>query len=121
MTDYISNINVGFSLADSELESYFYSSKENKLILEINLWNEQIAIFSFTHPILHIDHYCNVITNLCENSGKNQLIDDALKITYEIIPKDHPYKLYQFLDLDGSPCIEIIAKKLDFKMKGERK
>lgn len=101
-------MDLNFSLADSELESYSYSFPENKLVLKIKIWDESVAIFSFTDPVLHIDRFRNEISDLriLENS---KILEDTIKTIYEVIPKYHPYKLYQFLDLNDLPCIEIIC------------
>ena len=116
MNNNISNIHLGIGLADSELLGYSYSSNNNILIIEIKAWNENIIEITFISPILFIDKGCEAITAFRQNFLYSDIYLEALNKTYEKIPEDHPYKYFQFLNLDDEPVLEIISENYHFQI-----
>jgi hypothetical protein len=40
------------------------------------------------------------------------MLERGLTKQYEVVPRDHPYRCFQFLDLDGQPSLEIVAEEV---------
>ncbi len=114
MYNTIERINIGISLADAELENYYYSKINNNLVIRIKNWEAKIIEFTFFDLILFIDRGGNFIMDFCINKSKSELFEQAVEKTYEKIPINVPYKLFQFLDID-EPYLEIICKYFKFK------
>src|SRR5438309_8829449 len=106
MNDDMSKVDTGISVADSELASYCYSD-ENKqqLIIRIRAWDARIIEFEFFDSILFLDMGSQDISEFCRNTKETDLFKRALERAYAKVPENHPYKLFQFLDLDGDPCL----------------
>ena len=98
---------IGF--ADSEILSY--SHQNNNLVIYLKAWNEKILKFEFFDYLLFLILNSWNISDICELDN-SPLIERALRIEYDTIPQDHPYKLYQFINDDDEPTVEIVSKKL---------
>ncbi len=98
---------IGF--ADSEILSY-HSSNDN-LILRLKCWNEKIIEFEFVDCILFLILNNWKISDVCELND-SFLMERALKKVYETIPEQHPYKVFQFLDNDDDPAVEVACTNM---------
>lgn len=114
MYEKIEKIDIGLSLADAELDSYFY--KKNNLCVRIKTFNMNTVEFVFKDLLLFVDRGGNFVMDFCLNSTENELFKEAIKKVYEIIPRYIPYKLYQFLDIGNEPYLEIICKNYEIKL-----
>ena len=113
----MSEIDIGISIADAELTSYCYSDEDKKkLIIHVRSWNEKIINFEFCDFILFLDRGTQYISEFCRNTEETELFKQSLERTYMNVPEDHPYKLFQFLDLDGDPCLEIVCEHFSHKI-----
>jgi hypothetical protein len=65
--------------------------------------------------LLFLDRGGNGIIGFYRNHYETELFKETLNKTYQNVPKDHPYKLFQFMDLDDEPCLEIICDHFEFK------
>lgn len=101
---------IGFD--DSEIVSY--KSEEGNLKVYLKKWNEEILEFEFIDCILFLT-FCNwSISNVVEQNHSDSF-QKALQIAYENIPKDHPYKLFHFIDLDGDVAIEVACANMNIR------
>ncbi len=115
MNDKLLKIDLRTTLADSELLSYHFVRDSNTLRIKFQMWDGGIIKIYFYDVILFVDHCINNINGFYQNTENGKLMDDALKATYEITPTSHPYKLFQFINLDNNPCIEIICNDIQVK------
>ncbi|CCB91863.1 unknown protein [Waddlia chondrophila 2032/99] len=108
-------IDVGVGLSDSELISYFYHKTENKLVIKLQIWDASVVEICCDSPILFVDRGCGETSLFCQKTSDSDMLKRALETNYDkgIIPNNHPYKVYQILDLDDNPSIEIICKGIE--------
>ena len=100
---------IGFS--DSEILSY--NSQGENLIVILNAWNEKKIRFEFIDCILFLSFNNWMISDVVEFiSSESSLLRKALKLVFEDVPEEHGYTLFQFLDLDGEPAIEVGCKSI---------
>jgi len=96
-----------YGYAESEILSYH--SEADNLMVFLKCWNEKILKFQFTECILFLILNSWKISNLCETDN-SFLYERALNIVFDKTPKEHNYKLFQFLDEDDNIVVEIGAK-----------
>ena len=99
---------VGF--ADSELISYERGASGIRVI--ISAWNERVICLEFTDAITMVDYGAWSFSDICEFEGDSPTMNKALRMQYDPIPSEHPYRLFQFLNEDDEPSIEVVAEKL---------
>ena len=96
-------------LADSELIQYSRTAKT--FIVLVRAWNEQILLFEFDGVLAVREMLAGDFSDLVEDfSTNNNLLEGVLARNYSQIPTDHPYRSYTFLDNEGEPALEIVAK-----------
>lgn len=49
---------------------------------------------------------------LAVGGSTSTTLQSALAWLYVEVPAEHPYQLYQFLDLDGMPGLEVVASSV---------
>lgn len=77
-----------------------------------------LNLFFFEHLFL-LDTGADLITALYQNKSQTNFFSQILKKTYEKVPEQHPYKLFQFMNLDDEPCLEIICEHLEIRVLDE--
>lgn len=112
----IERIDVGISLADAELESYFYEKNKNHLVIKIKTWKSTIIQFTFFDLIIFVDRGGNFIMDFGRQTSENDVFKQALEKSYDKIPTNVPYKLFQFLDIGDTPYLEIVCEYFEFKV-----
>lgn len=112
-SDFI-EIDLGLSLDDSELDFYSFISKDNLIKLKIITWNKNILEVDFLNPVLFTDKFYGFLTKFGIRKNANKF-NQTLKEVYDEIPKDHPYKLFQFLSFGEEVSIEIICADYTIK------
>ncbi len=103
------NLDYPIGFADSEILSY--CSENNNLIIYLKCWNEKILKFEFVDCILFLILNSWNISDVCEMDD-SVFLERALKIVYEILPKEHDYKIFNFINNDDDPVVEIICKNM---------
>lgn len=100
------------SIADSELISYSRISRT--FTVEIRGWNDAPirAIFEECEGV--VDYGLGDISDIVEETEFTDFFRRVFQNVYEIIPDTHPYHLFQFLNHDGEPAIEIVAIDVKF-------
>lgn len=108
-------VDVGVGLNDSELISYNYHKISDNIIIKLRAWDASVVQICCNNPILFVDRGCGEITLFCEKKSSTDLLEITLKKNYDDgkVPDNHPYKLYQLLDLDDNPSLEIICKSTE--------
>lgn len=107
-------IYLGIGLHDSELRSCLYTQKEAKLRVKIQAYGGHVVKILFTGVIGFMDVSSSEFTTFGFNNGRGSFLDEVLKLRYIEIPNDHPYKLFQFLDIDDQPSLFIAAANYTF-------
>lgn len=105
------NFEIGF--ADSEIISF--ESYENSLLIFLKAWNEKLLKFKFSEYILFVILDSWNISDVCEVEN-SPFLDKALKIVYDQIPPQHPYKLFHFFDDDDNVVVEVCCKDLSISV-----
>jgi len=114
--NYFRKIEVGVGLDDAELISYQYEQSKNIGTVKIRTWNAKCIVIHFIGPILLIDRGCQAITAFGERSEQTVFFEEVLKKVYDSIPKNHPYKLYQLLDMDNTPSLEVVSEEIKLEI-----
>lgn len=104
-------------LEDSELISY--RKVERDLELRISAWNSRELNLNFKNVIGLSDLCAGDFSDGVEETELTSFFRNALEVNYisepsnHSVPDDHPFHLYQFLNLDGFPSLEVVAELLD--------
>lgn len=109
-------INYGISFADSEIISY--QSQDSNVLLRLRAWNSEIIEFEFVNCILFFILDSWDISEVCESSD-SVLFQRALNMIYDEIPVNHNYRLFQFLNNDDDPVVEIACESINIQRKKE--
>lgn len=106
----IVNIDTEEDLADSDLISYAYSAKNENITLFIKTWNCKTLKISFSDQILFIYDGYDFVEIFCEQKNKNnELLVKSIEKIYFKQERDHPYRLFQLVDVNYNPSIQVIA------------
>ena len=97
---------IGF--ADAEIIEYSRSS--HSLVVCVKAWNEEHLLVHFEGPAAIYDRGIWSVSDLREVKAETPLLQEALAHEYDEIPKDHGLRQFQFLDVDGEPTLEIVAR-----------
>ena len=100
---------IGFS--DSALVSY--SKNDKSLLIIVKAWNEKTIKINFNETIGFLDQGAWEFSDFCEISFETDLLNKALKRQYDVIPENHGYKSFQFLDNNQETVIEIICLNIE--------
>jgi len=103
---------VGF--ADSELQSYRRDG--DTFVVSLVAWNKKTIRFCFADMIFVVDRGAGDISDVCEVKAASPFLDEALRIQYEDVPDDHPYRLFQFLNMDDEPSLEVVAASVEIAL-----
>lgn len=95
------------SIADSELISY--SRQDNTFTVNIHAWNASLITATFIEFEGAADYGLGDISEFVEETDSTDFLGRVLVNVYEEAPETHPYHLYQFLNLDGEPALEVVA------------
>ncbi len=94
--------------ADSEYRSC--EMEDTDFTVYLNSWDGKTIRIIFHNTIQFSYKIYAVVSYVCEITEKNSVLDEALALRYEKIPNDHPYKLFQIIDIDDVPFIEVVAE-----------
>ncbi len=95
--------------ADSVMVSF--ESFEYNLLIYLKTWNDTILKFEFCDNIFFSIYSLCYVSDFCQvNISSN--MDRALSMEYEKIPLEHPYKIFQFFNLNDDIAAEIICENL---------
>src|ERR1700733_4101397 len=97
--------------ADSEFHSI--AIHENSLKLTLLSWNSKEIVILFSDAIQFIYKLGDVTQQVVEVVNGSDFLNEALTRNYEIIPADHPYHLFQIIDINDYPYIEIVATNVN--------
>ncbi|QPJ62213.1 MAG: hypothetical protein G3M70_10160 [Candidatus Nitronauta litoralis] len=101
---------IGFN--DSEFVSYL--KKHSLFVVKIRAWNESQVTINFNDVIRVVDNDVNGISGFFEIIGDSEVLQHALSRLYEnVIPSNHPYKCYQFIDIDDNAALEIVCSSIE--------
>ena len=106
-------IKVGVGMEDSELISYTYLAEEFKLDVQIRAWNAKIIKISFLQPMMFFFRGNHSLSSFCELISQSSVLKEALTYAYEEVPQVHPYKVYQLIDIEDVPALEVVC--IDYK------
>jgi hypothetical protein len=94
--------------ADAELESY--ERVGDRLTVKVRAWNEQPLTVVFADVIALVDRGAWQIGDLREVvDSEPETLRAALARQFEQPPRDHIYRVFEFVDPDDVPVLEIVA------------
>ena len=111
-------VNPMIGFADSELVEY--SRDIDCVRVVVRLWNDETLVVRFEEVIGLVDYNAGDFTALVHGHTESATLKSALDRIYDLVPSDHPYKAYAFLDLDGRPGLEIVAISVEISRSAER-
>lgn len=102
---------VGF--ADAEI--VFYAMRGSSLRVCLNAWNGTRLKIEFKEAVGVVDMGAKDISDLCSESGDSTFLREVVARLYESesSPERTTHNLYQFLDLDGEPVMQVVASTLE--------
>lgn len=103
------NYKIGFE--DGEIVGY--SRSNSQFIANVKTWNDVELTVIFQDAIGVADYGALSISAFIEEDSSSAFIERVLFEAYDLLPSEHPYNLYQFLNLDGKPSIEVVAQSLN--------
>lgn len=107
------NYKIGF--ADGEIIEYLRSN--NQIVVKMKTWNDVKLTIIFQGAIGMVDYGAFNISNFVEEDSLTTFMEKVLLEFYDSLTSKHPYKLYQFLNLDDNPSLEIVAESLSISDK----
>jgi hypothetical protein len=107
------SIDLDIGLADSEFIS---SERVEKFTVRIMAWNAKTLEFRFDDAIAIYDRNSGSFSDFVEVQGQSELLMDALGRAYVNMPASHPYKHFEFLDLDDEKSLGVIARGFQMKI-----
>lgn len=116
MDNLFKSINIHVSLSNSTLESYSYKLEKgenfvNDLIITIITPSAEMMEFVFYDVSYFGYNHGHTITDFGE--CRNSFLEEIVKNTYEKIPENYKEKLFQFLDINKEPFLEIVCEKFE--------
>jgi hypothetical protein len=97
-------------LADAEFDSY--TRQADVVTIRIRCWNNTLLTFRFHDAIGLVDRGIGDVTKLVRETDGSSLLDSSLAAMYVSAPSEHPYSLFQFLDIDDNASLEIVAQNV---------
>ncbi len=105
----IHSIDHDIGFADSHFLGYERSN--NILTVRLQAWNEKNLQFIFNDTIRVVDNDANEVVDVVWNDANTELLKQALHRLYGQLPTKHPFKHFQFLDLDYQSCLDVVARE----------
>jgi hypothetical protein len=96
-----------FGFSDSELVSYQRTGDE--FTVTVKAWNGSRLTVFFKQFEGVLDYGLGDISDFVEESDETPFIKQVISRIFTETPKEHTYRVYQFLDLDGEPILEVVA------------
>jgi hypothetical protein len=105
--------NCPFGFEDGHIIAY--AARGEKVIVEYEFWNEQLGVLQF-HGFVGLHDYgaINVTIGSTMINDTSELIDSVAHRLFESPPASYPWKLFQFLDIDETPVLAIVAESCTF-------
>ena len=105
---------IGFS--DSQIVSF--ESKNDDVLVFLKAWNEKILKLEFFDSICFFIINSWNISDICQVDNTPSL-EKVVKMVYEKVPLNHPYKVFQFIDNDDNIIAEVCCKKLSISIESK--
>jgi hypothetical protein len=100
---------IGFS--DAEFRSYAKDNDNFTVVVEA--WNQAHLKVIFFGVIGIIDRNIGSISDLVMDTDESEFVMESIALMYDRPPTIRSYNLYQFLDLDDRPVLEVVALRLE--------
>ncbi|MCP4137965.1 MAG: hypothetical protein GY754_43785 [bacterium] len=101
-------IDLGLNLSESEIISYY--KKEDELTVTVKLRNDETADMTFTSVVGFIDNGTTGVTCLCRLNTNSPFCSQVFKRRAHELSDQRDYTLFQFLQEDDYPSMQVIAK-----------
>jgi hypothetical protein len=100
-------VECGIDFADGEVSSY--ERTEESFYVVVRKWDHTLLRITFEDTVAVLDHGVGDIMEFCQETSASAFLLEALARQYVEVPAEHPYVLYQFLDVDREPALEVVA------------
>lgn len=98
-------------LSDGEIDRY---QRESDLVtIVITAWNGRTITVIFSGVAGVLDYGIGDISDFIEETEETEFLTETLSRVYDKTPDYHPYRIYQFLNLDDAPSLEILAESME--------
>lgn len=101
----------GIGFSDAEFKSFQLNG--DFLIIFLNSWDEKEIKMTFFNPIHFTYKSGDIIADFFEIQENTNLLKEVLSREYQKVPLEHPFKLFQIVDVGGFPFIEIVAESVN--------
>jgi hypothetical protein len=108
---------LGFKIGFADAEVIGYENTGTDLNLFVRAWNARILVLSFVGVMGVCDRLVHDVTNVIEETEMSQFAVSVLERAYETVPLGHPYRLFQVLDLDDQPAMEVVAENVSLEIR----
>jgi len=103
---------IAYKIGFEDGEVIGYSRSNNQFIATVKTWNDIELTITFQDAIGIADYGAWSISAFVEEDSSSTFMERTLLEAYDLLPDEHQYNLYQFLNLDGKPSFEIVAQSL---------
>lgn len=87
--------------------------EDGNFVVYLNYCNGKILRLIFFNVIQFSYKLGSSVSHIYEITAKNPILDEALSFWYVKVPSDHPYKLFQIIDIEDFPFIEVVAERAE--------
>ena len=96
--------------ADAEILGHSRNGEE--FLVRVKAWNEERVLVQFVGTLGLRDRGAWSVSDLCQSPIETPLLLESLRYHFEVIPEDHGFHVFEFLDGDDAPVLEVIAKEV---------
>ncbi|MEP6850582.1 MAG: hypothetical protein ABI999_17115 [Acidobacteriota bacterium] len=97
--------------ADAELLEYHRGIDD--AFVTVRTWNDRLVTVNFKDVVGVNDIGIGDIKGIFKIEGSTPLLETVLNQVYEVTPNTHPYRQYEFVNLDDVSCLTVIATDVE--------
>jgi len=112
----IKRLSIEFDIGFSDSELISYEKNENRIKVLLSAWNQKHVCIEFIDVIFFVDYGAWSFSDFCEFIGESSTMLKAIQTQYEEVTSEHSYHLYQFLDNENEPSIEVVAEQISISL-----
>ena len=109
-------IKMKIGLYDGSFLTSVHDFETNNLIIKIEAWNGNIIQFTFFDILAFRQIGQNMLMNFGKNRKNHPFLLEILKRKYGQIPEAFKEQLFQFLDIDDEPYLEIVCSEFQYEI-----
>lgn len=104
-------IKFGTGFADAEILEYHRNRDDCNVV--VKTWNDRFVKIRFLDVVGVNDIGIGDIRGIFEVDGSTTFLENVLAQVYTSIPATHPYRQFQFVNLDDEPYLQVVAAGIE--------